>query len=184
MYAFSDREKPFLWAAVDLGNCPKSKSSRKWLGEGAKGLSEPASKRPLALVRNGVAPVQERVWVVQRTLGRPLLPGPKKKSKRPLAPSPNHFWRLSLFGRFPRSTASQPFLGTHSWLNVEIQSFRKKLPTDVFFPGRNYIRPPPPPPISGQKSFFRGGGWGCISWAPTRQEFYTPPPPFLYAPHR
>ena len=50
------------WDAVDLGNCPKSKSSRKWLGEGAKGLLDPASKRPLALVRNGVAPVQKRVW--------------------------------------------------------------------------------------------------------------------------
>ena len=32
--------------------------------------------------------------------------GPKE-SKRPCAPSPNHFWRLSPFGQFPRSTASQ-----------------------------------------------------------------------------
>ena len=38
------------WEAADLGNCPKSESSRKWLGEGAKGLLDPASKRPLALV--------------------------------------------------------------------------------------------------------------------------------------
>ena len=36
--------------------------------------------------------------------------------------------------------------------------------------------PPPPTPISGHKAFFRGGGWGCIFWGPTRQEFYTPPP--------
>ena len=42
-------------------------------------------------------------------------------------------------------------------------------------PGRNYINPPPPP-ISGQKAFFRAGGWGCIFWGPPRQEFYTPPP--------
>ena len=28
-------------------------------------------------------------------------------SRRPLAPSPNHFRELSLFGQFPRSTASQ-----------------------------------------------------------------------------
>ena len=48
----------------------------------------------------GVAPVQKRFWVVQKTLGRPLLPG----SKRPCAPSPNHFGRFSLFG--PRSAAS------------------------------------------------------------------------------
>ena len=34
-------------------------------------------------------------------------PWAQKESKRPFAPSPNHFWRLSLFGQFPRSTASQ-----------------------------------------------------------------------------
>ena len=79
------------WDAVDLGNCPKSESSRKWSAEGAKGLLDPASKRPLALVRNGVAPVQKRVWVMQKTLGRPLLPGPKRSPERPFAPSPNHF---------------------------------------------------------------------------------------------
>ena len=70
-----------IWEAADLGNCPKRESSRKWLGEGAKGLLDPASKRPLALVQNGVAPVQKRVWVVQKTLGRPLLPGPKRVKK-------------------------------------------------------------------------------------------------------
>ena len=75
-----------------------------------RGLLDPASKRPLALVRNGVAPVQKRVWVVQKTLGRPLLPGGPKESKRPFAPSPNRFWRLSLFGQFPRSTASQVYV--------------------------------------------------------------------------
>ena len=81
-HIFSDHLKGEKdWDAVDLGNCPKSESSRKWLGEGAKGLLDPASKRPLALVRNGVAPVQNRVWVVQKTLGRPLLPGPNKVKK-------------------------------------------------------------------------------------------------------
>ena len=34
-------------------------------------------------------------------------PWAQKESKRPFAPSPNHFWRLSFFGQFPRSTASQ-----------------------------------------------------------------------------
>ena len=74
-------KKAKSWDAVDLGTYPKSESSRKWLGEGAKGLLDPASKRPLALVRNGVAPVQKRVWVAQKTLGRPLLPGPKRVKK-------------------------------------------------------------------------------------------------------
>ena len=48
-------------------------------------------------------------------------------------------------------------------------------------PGRDYI--PPPPPISGQKAFFRGGGWGCILRGPTRQEFYRYPP-FVRPPRR
>ena len=34
-------------------------------------------------------------------------PWAQKSQKGPFAPSPNHFWRLSLFGQFPRSTASQ-----------------------------------------------------------------------------
>ena len=84
----------------DLGCCgpgklPKSESSRKWLGEGAEGLLDLASKRPLALVRNGVAPVQKRVWVVQKTLLHPLLPGPKRVKKDLLHPP------LTTFGDFP-----------------------------------------------------------------------------------
>ena len=75
------KQNGYLWDAKDLGNGPKSESSQKWLGEGAKGLLDPVSKRPLALVWNGVAPVQKRVWVVQKTLGRPLLPGPKRVKK-------------------------------------------------------------------------------------------------------
>ena len=42
----------------------------------------------------------------KRLLGGLCSLGPKE-SKRPFAPSPNHFWRLSLCGQFPRSTASQ-----------------------------------------------------------------------------
>ena len=78
--------KVLVFKAQELGSCgpgklPKSESSRKWLGEGAKGLLDPASKRPLEPVRNGVAPVGKRVWVVQKTLGRPVLPGPKRVKK-------------------------------------------------------------------------------------------------------
>ena len=68
-------------------------NSQKWLGEGAKGLLGQGRQRPLARVQNRVAPVQNRVLVVQKTLGRPLLPG----SKTPFAPSPNHFWEFSIF---------------------------------------------------------------------------------------
>ena len=37
----------------------------------------------------------------------------------------------------------------------------KRSSTKGFFQGE-IIYAPPPPPISGQKAFFRGGGWGCI----------------------
>ena len=94
----------FLLGSCGPGNLPeKCESSRKWLGEGAKCLWTPRARASCTGV-NGVAPVQKRVWVVQKTLGRPLLP---EESKRPFAPSPNHFWRLFLFGESPRSTASQ-----------------------------------------------------------------------------
>ena len=66
---------------------PKPQNCPKWLGEGAKGLLGQGRQRPLALAQKRVAPVQNRVLVVQKTLGRPLLPG----SKTPFAPSPNHF---------------------------------------------------------------------------------------------
>ena len=66
---------------------PKPQKCPKWLGEGAKGLLGQGRQSPLALVQKRVAPVQNRVLVVQKTLGRPLLPG----SKTPFAPSPNHF---------------------------------------------------------------------------------------------
>ena len=39
----------------------------------------------------------------------------------------------------------------------------------------NLYTPPPPLPHFWPKAFFRRGGWGCIFWGPTRQEFYTPP---------
>ena len=77
--------------------------SQKWLGEGAKGVLDPGCQSLLALVQKRVAPVQNRVWVVQKTLGRPLLPG----SKTPFAPSPNHFWEISIFGPSPRTLGSQ-----------------------------------------------------------------------------
>ena len=61
------------------------------------------SEKSFAPPKTAFAPVQNGVWVVQKTFRRPLLPG----SKRPFAPSPKHFWEFSLFGQFPRPVASQ-----------------------------------------------------------------------------
>ena len=63
----------------------------KWLGEGAKGLWAQSGQHPFAPVKCWVAPVQNRVWVVQSPFLRLLLPCPK----RPFAPSPNHFGRFA-----------------------------------------------------------------------------------------
>ena len=60
-------------------------NSQKWLGEGAMGLLSPGSE-------NEVAPVQNMFRMVQKTLGRLLLP----ELKLPFAPSPNHFWSFGL----------------------------------------------------------------------------------------
>ena len=73
---------------------PKPQKCPKSLGEGAKGLLGPWRQSLLALVQKRVAPVQNGVWVVQKTLGRPLLLG----SKTPFAPSPNHFGHFRGFG--------------------------------------------------------------------------------------
>ena len=54
---------------------PKPQKCPKCLGEGAKGLLGQGCQRPLALVQKRVAPVHHRVLVVQKTLGRHLLPG-------------------------------------------------------------------------------------------------------------
>ena len=91
-----------------LGNCPKRDSLQKWLGEGAKGLFDsfgPSWSKGLprvfcttqTLFCTGATPF--------RTSARGLL---LAGSKRPFAPSPNHFRELSLFRQFPRSAASQP----------------------------------------------------------------------------
>ena len=54
-------------------------NSRKWSGKGAKGLLDPRSEKRLALIQDGVAPVQK-------------LPG----SKRNFAPPHNHFREFSV----------------------------------------------------------------------------------------
>ena len=78
-------------AAWERGS--KIGTSRKWLREGAEGLLDPGSEKPLAMVQNRVAPVQDRFRKVQETLGRPLLAG----CERPFAPSRNHFREFAIF---------------------------------------------------------------------------------------
>ena len=93
----------YNWEAADLGNCLKSESSRKWIGEGAKGLLDPASKRPLALVRNGVAPVQKK----KEGLGgakdswETFAPWAPKSQKDLLHPPLTTFGDFPLLGNFP-----------------------------------------------------------------------------------
>ena len=77
--------------------------SQKWLGEGAKGRLSPGSENWVAPVQNGVAPVQNGFRVVQKTLGRLSLPG----LKLPFAPSPNHFWEITMLGLSPRTFGLQ-----------------------------------------------------------------------------
>ena len=78
-------------------------NSLKCLGEAAKGLFSSGSENGLAPVQNGVAPVQNGFRMVQKTLGRLLLPG----LKIPFAPSPNHFWEFTIFGLSPRTFGLQ-----------------------------------------------------------------------------
>ena len=65
---------------------PETSKVPKVIRRGCKRSSGPREQSPLALVQKRVAPVQNRIWVVQKTLGRPLPLG----SKTPFAPSPNH----------------------------------------------------------------------------------------------
>ena len=94
-----------FWDAVDLGNDPKRESLQKWLGE-AKGLFD--SLGPGSKGLPGVFCTTQTIFCTGatpfRTSARGLL---LAGSKRPFAPSPNHFRELSLFGQFPWSTASQ-----------------------------------------------------------------------------
>ena len=78
-------------------------NSQKWLGEGAKGLLSPGSENGVAPVQNGVAPVLNGFRMVQKTLGRLLLP----ELKLPFAPSPNHFWEFTIFGLSSRTFGLQ-----------------------------------------------------------------------------
>ena len=84
-------------------------NSQKWLGEGAKGPLSPGSENRVAPVQNGVAPVQNGFRMVQKTLGRLLLP----ELKLPFAPSPYHFWEFTIFGLSPRAFGLQPYSTCH-----------------------------------------------------------------------
>ena len=78
----------------------------KWLGEGATGPLDPASKKPLALVRNGFAPVQKRFWVVQNRLSGVLCSLHPKDLVHPSLTTFETF----LSGQFAKTLTSQPSL--------------------------------------------------------------------------
>ena len=89
------------------GKLPQKGKSPKWLGEGAKGLfltllgpREQMSPKSLLHHPN---PFLHRCNPISHQCKRPLARGVQRR----FAPSPNHFWKLSLFGQFPRSAASQ-----------------------------------------------------------------------------
>ena len=75
---------------------------QKWLGEGAAGLLDPASKKPLALVRTGIAPVQKRALGGAKDSWETSLLG----SKKPFVPP------QTTFGDFPTLS---PQLGAPSF---------------------------------------------------------------------
>ena len=107
---FRQSEQYFL--ILGLGSCGPGKLTEKGkfpkvLGGGCKrsfGAREQGS--PKSLLHHPKLLLHRcnmGFWVVQKTFRRPLLAG----SKRPFAPSPNHFWEFSLSGQFPRPAASQ-----------------------------------------------------------------------------
>ena len=96
------------WETTGLGNWPEREHSQKCLREGTKGLLEPGSKglrKDFCTTQNCFCTGAK--WGCTGARGF-VLPG----SKRPFAPSPQHFWEFSLFGQFPRPP-SLPIQGRH-----------------------------------------------------------------------
>ena len=92
---------------MDLGNCPRSP---RVVGGGCKGSFGPREQRsPKSLLHH---PKPLLHWC------NPISDQCNAGSKRPVAPSPIHFWRSSLFGQFPRSVASQGKVLLDEWLAV------------------------------------------------------------------
>ena len=89
----------YPWDAEDLGNCPKSESSRKWLGEGATGLLDPASKRPLHWCEMGSHQCKRGFGWCTRLLGDLCSLNPKGVRKT--------FCTLPLLATFPFWAISQ-----------------------------------------------------------------------------
>ena len=87
---------PEILLSESSGRQPENGESRRWLGEGAKVILSPGSKS------------LPRVFCTFRD---PFCTGATPISlsllKRPFAPSPNHFWDLTIFGFSPKTFGLQ-----------------------------------------------------------------------------
>ena len=101
-----------FFPALGLGCCGPGKLPEKWkfpkvVRRGCKRSFGPCEREASCTsAKWGCHRCKRGFGWCKRLLGDLCSLGPKE-SKRPFAPSPNHFCRLSLLGQFPRSTASQ-----------------------------------------------------------------------------
>ena len=90
----------WFWEAADMRNCPRSESSRKWLGEGAKGLFwTPRARGLLHWCEMGGCTGAKEGLGGAKDSWETFAPWAQKSQNKPFAPSPNHFWRLPHFGK-------------------------------------------------------------------------------------
>ena len=85
---------------------PETSKVPKWLGEGAKGVLDRGCKglsRVFCTTKTLFCTSATLLWTNARGLWRPW-------PKRPFAPSPNHFWELSIFRPSPRTFGSQDWV--------------------------------------------------------------------------
>ena len=101
----------FLKLPRGLGSCGPGKLTEKGkfpkiLREGAKGILDQlgAQSSPKSLLHHPRLLLHRCKKMGLHRCKRLCAP---RWSKRPLAPSPKHFWEFSLFGQFPRPAASQ-----------------------------------------------------------------------------
>ena len=111
-------------------------------------------------------------------------PGSKKRKS-----SEANSGSIHPYGRYGTSVKTRKAISTIAILWPVKAIFEKRAATvevdtlisPGFFRG-NIIYAPFPSHHFWLKGIFQGRGVGCIFWGPTRQEFYTPPPPLKHPP--